>query len=120
MKSKLIALAFTAVSLCAAAETPCVRTVGRVCHLAKVFKGTNIVPVATTPQFLVKWFKLMVAKDTEAMTEMALSYQVLGPLAGDGIRILYFNAAESWCEGRLTTGVYAGQHVWIASAFVQQ
>jgi len=96
----------------------CTKT-GEVCHLTKLSAKPSFVPVTISPEAYKEFRKAYLANDSEGMAQISEAGQLLGASVGGGIRILDQSVLSGWTEGRLTSGQYAGRHVWVTMNWVK-
>ncbi len=98
---------------------------GDVCQLSadfQIIRGTNYLPTATSIEAFAEFNKLLAAKDSEGIAQLAESGQLLDTRIGDGVRVLSFHLGsqgmEHRTEVRMTSGEYQGRKVYVHSMFV--
>ena len=92
---------------------------GKVCHLANGTTRTKAVPVATSLEAYNEYQKAIAASDTEGLQQMVMAGKILMASDGDGLRLLDQGRLNGWTEGTLTSGQYAGRHVWATMLWVK-
>lgn len=103
----------------AAVDHPC-KDIGEVCAIRKMFKTTDLVPVATSLRAYQEFRKSFLAGDTDGMGQMALTSEIIGPKAGDLARILDVSPVNDRAEVRIASGEYSGRKAWIALGWLRR